>query len=244
MDDQHKRHLAQIVTVLSDIVGGQTQVLLRIERGLVEQNRAYKDLLNKINLFDKKVHGGFTVLEDNRLATLEKNVTEGLTNLDYSYLKKLKQELDSVHAKLQQQVNVQLLQLLIKKSQRAAVIPRGRAPSVVRPSGIRPSRRKPTTPTYAMASAISELKPAAAPQQETAEAPDGEWSESELEGGQIFDTLITGWKRRDWEKIVQGTKEMFMRAWKKLSKTDKQKIRNGAWSKPIIKKLKMMSRES
>ncbi|MFX1449626.1 MAG: hypothetical protein ACFFCM_02215, partial [Promethearchaeota archaeon] len=74
------------------------------------------------------------------------------------------------------------------------------------------------------------------------ETIEGDWRESELEGAKIFDELITGWKLRDWEK-VGGTKEMFMYAWPKLSSYDRQKIKSGTWSKPIINKVKMLGRE-
>jgi len=66
--------------------------------------------------------------------------------------------------------------------------------------------------------------------------------ESELEGAKIFETIITGWKRRDWEKIG-GTKEMFIWAWAKLSNFDRQKIKNGTWSKQIMNKCKLLGRE-
>ncbi|MHA1250876.1 MAG: hypothetical protein ACTSRP_12865, partial [Candidatus Helarchaeota archaeon] len=71
---------------------------------------------------------------------------------------------------------------------------------------------------------------------------EGDWSESELEGGEIFERIIVGWKRRDFEK-AQGTKEIFMRAWKKLSSYDRAQIKNGAWSQALINKIKMLGRK-
>lgn len=241
MDDTQKRHIAQIVSILSDIVGGQTQVLQRIERGLMEQNKTYKELLKRINLLDKKIQGGFTVLENTRLASMEKEVGERLSNLDYSYLGKLKAGLDSLHTKLQQQVNAQFLQLLIKKSQQIATGPKGKLPSVTK-IGRGPSPRRAARVPGSVGPVVSSAAPPTVPQA-TADVDEEDWMESELEGAQIFDTIIIGWKRRDWESIAKGTREMFMRAWRKLSSTDRQKIRNGTWSKPIIKKMKMMSRE-
>ncbi|MHA1377551.1 MAG: hypothetical protein ACTSRG_04110 [Candidatus Helarchaeota archaeon] len=65
--------------------------------------------------------------------------------------------------------------------------------------------------------------------------------ESEVEGTKIYDSIITGWKRRDWEKLG-GTREMFIKGWTKLSSFDRQKIKNGTWSKPMMNKVKMLGR--
>ncbi|MFX0137143.1 MAG: hypothetical protein ACFFDN_26120 [Candidatus Hodarchaeota archaeon] len=94
-------------------------------------------------------------------------------------------------------------------------------------------------PLHAPIPSIS-VKTSVAPSEE--KVPVGDWRESELEGSKIFDELITGWKRRDWEKIG-GTKEMFMYGWAKLSSYDRKKIRSGTWSKPIMNKLKLLGRE-
>ena len=112
----------------------------------------------------------------------------------------------------------------------------------VRPSVGLPSRRPsiPRAPAYT--ATVPQTK-AAVTEEAVADVADGDWMESELEGAQIFDSIITGWKRRDWETQAKGTKEMFMRAWKKLSNTDRQKIRNRTWSKKVINKMKLLSRE-
>ena len=67
------------------------------------------------------------------------------------------------------------------------------------------------------------------------------WTDSEIEGFGVFDELITGWKLRDFEKL-KGTREMFAIGWRKLNDHDRKKIRNGAWSEPIIKKLVLLGR--
>jgi len=67
------------------------------------------------------------------------------------------------------------------------------------------------------------------------------WTDSEIEGFQVFDETITGWKLRDFEKF-NGTREMFAIAWRKLSGHDQKRIRNGAWSEPIIKKITLLGR--
>jgi len=67
------------------------------------------------------------------------------------------------------------------------------------------------------------------------------WTDSEIEGFGVFDELITGWKLRDFEKL-DGTREIFAIAWRKLSSHDRKRIRNGAWSEPIIKKLTLLGR--
>lgn len=236
INDKHKKHLAQIVKVVKDILKAQTVILQRIENGYQEQLRVYLELSNKMDLLEKKIEGGFTVLETNRIASLDKNITEKLKNLDYDYLKELKMKLDSVHTKLLQQIQVQMFQLLIKESQKMP-----KKASVKKPSleGLGPpthSYRPYTIRTSSQSAPISQ------PQQASETLEEG-WSESELEGAQIFDTIITGWKLRDWEEI-KGTKEIFMRAWKKSSKSDRQKIKNGAWSKKIMKKLKLLGRSS
>ena len=69
-----------------------------------------------------------------------------------------------------------------------------------------------------------------------------DWRESELEGANVFDSLITGWKRRDWEKIG-GNKEMFMVGWSKLSSYDRTRIKSGTWSKSMMNKVKLLGRE-
>ncbi|MHA1405365.1 MAG: hypothetical protein ACTSSI_16500 [Candidatus Helarchaeota archaeon] len=72
---------------------------------------------------------------------------------------------------------------------------------------------------------------------------DTEWTESELEGFKVFDTVIaiSKWKMRDFE-AQKGTREEFAIAWRKLSGPARKEIRNGAWSKAIITKIKMLGR--
>ncbi|MHA1315729.1 MAG: hypothetical protein ACTSRB_17625, partial [Candidatus Helarchaeota archaeon] len=67
--------------------------------------------------------------------------------------------------------------------------------------------------------------------------------ESELEGFKVFDTVIaiSKWKMRDFE-AQKGTREEFAIAWRKLSGPARKEIRNGAWSKAIITKIKMLGR--
>ena len=238
----HERHIKELVQVISDILGGQTTVLQRVERGLTEQYKTYHDVVTRMQLLDKKIQGGFTVLENKRLASLDKNVSERLSTLDYTFLMKLKHQVDAIHSKLQQQLNLQLMQLLIKQTKKPSKRVREKTPTAVRPSVGLPTKRPgiPRAPAYT-ATVPQPTQPVS--QEAAADVEDKDWMESELEGAQIFDTIITTWKRRDWESQAKGTKEMFMRAWKKLSNPDRQKIRNGTWSKKIIKKMQLLSRE-
>jgi len=241
-----KRYLGHIVKVVSDIIGDQTAVLQRVERGLQEQNKAYKALVKQLEVMDKKVEGGFGVLENNRIASLDKNITQRISLMEYGYLKLLKNKLDSVYSKLQQQIHARLLHLMIKLSQEKLVKPQVVAPSSG-PAEAIPAQLPPKKPIPSAPLSKSRSPEISAPETAKAETPtvapkEGGWTESELEGAEVFDSIIIGWKRKDWDS-AKGTKEEFMRAWKKLSHTDKQKIRQGAWSKPIIDKMKMLGRE-
>jgi hypothetical protein len=236
MQDPQKRHITQVVKVVNDILEAQTVILQRIETGYTDHLAVYNELLTKIDLLDKKIEGGFTVMENNRLASLDHTISNKLKMLEYSYLKELKTKLNSVHMKLFQQIQTRMLQLLMKRPERPKKALEPERVSIKHPSyrpyaSIAPTAVVPQAQSYD-AAAIAEA----------AEELEGDWMESELEGATIFDSIITGWKRRDWEKI-KGTKEMFMRGWKKLSASDKQKIKNGAWSKPIMNKIKMLGRE-
>jgi hypothetical protein len=232
-----KKHIAQIVQVVSEILGGQTSILQRIEQGYEKQNQLWHEMINKLELLDKKIQGGFTVLETNRITSLDKNVTQKISTLEYGYLKQLKQQLDSLHTKLQQQVHAQFFQLLIKKGQSLPATPEVAAPVIAPPLRV-PSRIKPAavispTPTTTPAAPLPVV-----------EDIKGDIMDSEVEGAEVYETIITSWKRRDWEKFKDGgTKEEFVRAWRKLSNTDRQKIKNGAWSEPIMNKMKMLGRE-
>jgi hypothetical protein len=235
-DQTDKRYLGHIVKVVSDILGDQTMVLQRVERAFQEQTKAYKALFGQLDGMDKKLDGGFNVLENNRIASLDKNITQKISSMEYDCLKQLKYQLDSICSKLQQQIHMQLLQLMIKQARERQEKPPVPAPSVTPTVPISAPRTaaKPSLPVSKVAEPVK--AEASTPVQQ------GDWTESELEGKEIFDTIIVGWKRKDWE-AAKGTREEFMRAWKKLSQTDKQKIRQGAWSKPIIDKMKMLGRE-
>ena len=236
----NKKHIAQIVKVVNDILEAQSVILQRIESAYQQNIHVFQELSNKVGVLEKKIEGGFTVLESQRLASLDTTITNKLKNLELGYVRELKKQMDSTHMQMVQQIQARMFELLIKESQKAPRKPQARAPSAA-PT----PRRGPSYQPYGVPSPAP--APAAAPVPEM-EAVDGEWSESELEGAQIYDTIITGWKRRDWEKHdpnhPKGTKEMFMRGWKKLSSSDRQKIKNGAWSKPIINKLKMLGRSA
>jgi hypothetical protein len=235
-DMTDKRYLGHIVKVVSDILGDQTMVLQRVERAFQEQNKVYKALFKQLDEMDQKIDGGFNVLENNRIASLDKIISQKISSMQYDSLKQMKSQLDSLCSKLQQQIQMQLLQFMIKQARAKQVKPPVPAPVVTPTIPISAPRTvaKPSPPVPKVAEPVQ--AEAASPVQQ------GEWTDSELEGAEIFDTIIVGWKRKDWE-TAKGTKEEFMRAWKKLSHTDKQKVRQGAWSKPIIDKMKMLGRE-
>jgi hypothetical protein len=240
MADIRERHITELVQVISEIVGGQTAVLQRVERALVEQYKAFAAIVERLNLVDKKVQGGFTVLENNRLVSIDQKVSEGLKKIDYSLLIKAKDDLDRLVSKMQKQVDAQLLQFVInqaKKPKKAPNVSAKRVRAITRGTGKSPIPRAPAY-TAVVPQATTPIT-----EEAVADVQGDDWTESELEGAQIFDSIITGWKRRDWESQAKGTKEMFMRAWKKLSNTDRQRIRNGAWSKKIINKMKLLSRD-
>jgi hypothetical protein len=231
-----QRYLGHIVKYVSEILGDQTMVLQRVERAFQEQTKAYKALNKQLSEMEKKIDGGFSVLENNRIASLDKIISQKISSMEYSNLTQLKYQLDSICSKLQQQIQMQLLQFMIMQAQERQV-----KHPIPAPSGA------PTTPISASRVAIkpSPLVPKSAEPMKVEASPpvqEGDWTDSELEGAEIFDTIIVGWKRKDWD-TAKGTKEEFMRAWKKLSHTDKQKVRQGAWSKPIIDKMKMLGRE-
>ncbi|MDD1779460.1 MAG: hypothetical protein LUQ65_14960 [Candidatus Helarchaeota archaeon] len=230
------RYLGHIVKVVSEILGDQTMVLQRVERAFQEQTKAYKALSQQLDQMDQKVDGGFNVMENNRIASLDKIISQRISAMQYDNLKQMKYQLDSICIKLQQQIQMQLLQFMIKQARVQQEKPPVPAPVVTPTSPISASRTaaKPSPPVPKGAEPVKAEAPTPVQQ--------GEWTDSELEGAEIFDTIIVGWKRKDWE-TAKGTKEEFMRAWKKLSHTDKQKVRQGAWSKPIIDKMKMLGRE-
>jgi len=231
-----KKHIAQIVQVVSDILGGQTSILQRIDESYRKQNKLWHEMLNKIELLDQKIQGGFTVLETNRIASLDKTVTQKIANLEYSYLIQLKKQLDSIHTKLQQQVHAKFLQLLMKWDQSVVLKPAEAAPV------ISPTYKAPSVIKSAIIAPTAVATPTAPPP--TVDDIKGDMMDSEVEGAEVYETIITSWKRRDWEKFKDGgTKEEFVRAWRKLSTTDRQKIKNGAWSEPIMNKMKMLGRE-
>ncbi|MFX1295397.1 MAG: hypothetical protein ACFFD2_11185 [Promethearchaeota archaeon] len=236
VDDKQKRHITQVVKFVNDILEAQSVILQRIETSYQENLQTFNEFLNRVNLLDKKVEGGFSVLETNRLTSLDKKVSDKLRNLEYNYLIELKQKLDAVHTKLFQQIQARMFQLLVKKSLKAPRMSFSKAAPSEKTAKAAPFRG----PYAQRAHAATASTPQPV---QLAETPTGDWSESELEGAEIYDAIITTWKRRDWEK-VQGTKEIFMRGWKKLSKTDKQKIKNGAWSKQIMNKIKLLGRPS
>lgn len=245
-----KRYLGHIVKVVSEIVGDQTAVLQRVERGIQEQNKAYRALLNQLVVMDKKVDGGFSVLENTRIATLDKNVTQKISLMENSYLKQLKNKVDSTYGKLQQQIHAQLLHAMIKLSKTKRLKPQASTPSITPVHAISAalpaipsSKASPKAPVSPLGSPVKPVPATAKVEIPPPASEKGDWMESELEGAEVFDSIIIGWKRKDWDS-AKGTKEEFMRAWKKLSHTDKQKIRQGAWSKPIIDKMKMLGRES
>lgn len=235
-DMTDKRYLGHIVKVVSEILGDQTMVLQRVERAFQEQNKAYKALFKQLGEMDQKIDGGFNVLENNRIASLDKIISQKISSMQYDNLKQMKYQLDSLCSKLQQQIQMQLLQFMIKQARAKQEKPPVPAPvgSPTIPISASRTVAKPSPPVPKVAEPVK-AEPTTPVQQ-------GDWTDSELEGAEIFDTIIVGWKRKDWE-TAKGTKEEFMRAWKKLSHTDKQKVRQGAWSKPIIDKMKMLGRE-
>lgn len=237
--DLRARHITQVVQVVNDILQAQKAILERIEVGYREQLEVYNELKSRIDLLDKKIEGGFTVLETTRIDSLDKTVSAKLKNIQYSYIRELKQKIDAINIKLQQQVQAKMLQLMIKGSMKPIQKSSERGLVAERPVRRVPSYR----PTPLGVPAPAAPASLSAQEIELPESEDGDWMESEIEGAQIYDTIITGWKRRDWEGI-EGDKETFMRGWRKLSNSDRQKIKNGAWSKPIMNKIKLLGRSS
>jgi len=228
-------HENALINLITGILENSMKFLMKIEKNLENKNRLLKSLYNKIENFQTKISNDI----DNFIKTgLEKTYNNILYQFELINIKKLQEinkELDQIFNKLSLNFQMKNIELLNKNIELSLYQPK---PSIEKKEDLTRKNYKPAPKQRPIS-----YPPTSIPKTQSIESeiPEGDWTESELEGAKIFDTIIVGWKRRDFEK-AQGTKEIFMRAWKKLSNYDRAQIKNGAWSKKLIDKIKLLGR--
>ena len=224
-----------LINLITGILEDSMKLLIKVEKNIEDQNRSLRTLSNNFDNINNNISNQFENLNNNHLEPIFDNISSHFDIIDTDNIKKFNAEIDEISKNLQNNFQFQSISLLNRVIILNMIQPQPRSTSIQTriPSQIS-SRRLSATKTKS-----TTIKPII---EEDSPVSDGDWSESQLEGADIFENTITGWKRRDFDK-AQGTKEIFMRAWKKLSSYDQAQIRNGAWSGKLINKIKMMGRE-
>ena len=221
-----------LINLTTGILEDSMKLLQKIEKTIEMQNKSFNSLSDTFDRLEKKIETNFNEIQDNKIDVIFDKISSRLDLINTEKVKDLNIELNEITKNIQNNFQFKSISLLNK---------------VINLNLNRPKPSKPQTPSFVSGfkrrtpisragshhrSSKSELE---------VEAPQGDWTSLELEGAEIFEKVITGWKRRDLEK-ADGNKEMFMRAWKKLSNYDRSSIKNGAWSKKLINKIKMLGR--
>ncbi len=223
-----------LMNLITGILEDSMKLLKKVEKNIDLQNNSLKSLVEKFNSINDNLDRSFEELINVRLKNIFETLYNRLDLIDYDKLIEYDEEIDAINKILQRNFQLQTISLMKELVELNMKWPKAGDTQFPRRISSRTSIsmgpiQKPISPIQVQSkSASAELE--------------GDWSESELEGGEIFERIIVGWKRRDFEK-AQGTKEIFMRAWKKLSSYDRAQIKNGAWSQALINKIKMLGRK-
>jgi len=243
----------ELVQEIKGILQKTIASLKNLEGHLNVRTDDIKSFNNNVDVFEKKLYKEIKKLSDS-LPKTEKNVsakinkiakkTEKLTQLLKGYKDAFQSLADESQPTFASDINSLLYDVVrleeIDFSQ----------PIVVSRAVASSSKGGKTTTSSVAAKAAKIQSQLAGTSQASDSSDDGggeiivdpnKWSDSEIEGFGVFDEMITGWKLRDFEKL-KGTREIFAIAWRKLSGHDRKRIRNGAWSEPLIKKLTMLGR--
>lgn len=223
-----------LINLTTGILEDSMKLLQKIEKTIEMQNKSFNSLSDTLDKFEKKIETNFNDIQDNKIDVIFDKISSRLDLINTEKVKDLNIELNEITKNIQNNFQFKSISLLNK---------------VINLNLNRPKLSKPPTPSFVsgfqrrtiIRRAGSPLRSSKSESELEVEAPQGDWTSLELEGAEIFEKVITGWKRRDLEK-ADGNKEMFMRAWKKLSNYDRSAIKNGAWSKKLINKIKMLGR--
>jgi hypothetical protein len=210
------------------------KLLQKIEKTIEMQNKSFNSLSETFDRLEKKIETNFNEIQDKKIDVIFDKISSRLDLINTEKVKDLNVELNEISKNIQNNFQFKSVSLLNR---------------VINLNLNRPKPSKPRTPSFTsgfqnktpISRSVSHLRSKKSESDLEVEAPQGDWTSLELEGAEIFEKVITGWKRRDLEK-ADGNKEMFMRAWKKLSSYDRSAIKNGAWSKKLINKIKMLGR--
>ncbi|MHA1750768.1 MAG: hypothetical protein ACTSYZ_00200 [Candidatus Helarchaeota archaeon] len=219
-----------LINLITGILEDSMKLLKKIEKNIDYQGKLLNSLSEKFDVIGDKIEQSFNNLNNVQLGTFLSDISSRFDLIDVNKLKEIDDEINDISNILQKNFQIQMISILREYVDLNLSFPT-RSELTQRSSFFRKSNII-STPSHHSFSKKS---------QSVDTKIEGDWSESELEGGEIFEKIIIGWKRRDFEK-AQGTKEIFMKAWKKLSSYDKAQIKNGAWSKKLIDKIKLLGR--
>ncbi|MHA1270148.1 MAG: hypothetical protein ACTSPY_10210 [Candidatus Helarchaeota archaeon] len=222
-----------LMNLITGILEDSMKLLKKIEKNIDTQNRSLKQLSDKLKIIKDKVDKNFNDLLENHFRPVFNKIIMRLELIDKDSIKEIDQEIENISNTLQNNFQIQTISLLNKMINLQLTRPRVSTERITSKLQIKSPMR------VVSLGRASTVETSSVEEQE--EIPEGDWTESELEGAEIFEKIITGWKRRDFEKS-QGTKEIFMKAWKKLSSYDRAQIKTGAWSQNLINKIKMLGR--
>lgn len=247
--------IEEIKGILEQAVGS----LKNVESYLNKTTEETKVITNKLEKFEEMIQANQKTINDGIVPEIEKNFNEKFKNITEK-TEKLSFVLNNFadifgnlqnEAKQVSQFDInRLLQEVVELEEIDFSQPIRISP-VVQKQDVKSSGKTITAGGGSITDQIAAMAKGGSSQKQSSLSPEdiqsteildpNKWTDSEIEGFQLFDETITGWKLRDFEKL-KGTREMFAIAWRKLSSHDKKRIRNGAWSDPIIKKITLLGR--
>ncbi|MHC1592384.1 MAG: hypothetical protein ACXQS8_09875 [Candidatus Helarchaeales archaeon] len=131
---------SMILNMLTGLLEDAVKALQRIERKVEDQTIVFNDILQKMEVIEKKFESEFAILSQRSLPELQQALTEEIESLGLQDLNDIEISLDHILNKLQKSIQILTIQGLVRRIESLSSAPIPQAVSVAPAKKGEPSR--------------------------------------------------------------------------------------------------------
>ena len=119
---------SSMVKILTGILEDSVQVLKRIEKQIMEQNKIINNLINKVNTIETKFDASFDNLTNSSIPSFEDTISKKMENLETTTMDELNDLLNKLVNKLKKNLQLVAIQDLIENIDDLSLQIKGKKP--------------------------------------------------------------------------------------------------------------------
>jgi DNA-binding protein H-NS len=159
---------SSMVKILTGILEDSVQVLKRIEKQIMEQNKIINNLINRVNTIETKFDNSFDNLTNSSIPSFEESISKKMETLETTTMDELNDLLNKLVNKLKKNLQLVAIQDLIENIDDLSLQIKGKKPVSVENTGEK-TKNKPKEKEKSQPSVPSKIPP---PKEGSTEKPE------------------------------------------------------------------------